>query len=113
MTRLGHRPGEVLTRLSAPENENFDFFSVRHGPVSFAWIRTRLGTVGVEPRRRAAVQECFPAISISLLRGQLQLAHEVDQVVLFLSGEFELLDQVEKLDGVFERQQPAVVEIGR
>ena len=41
----------------------------------------------------------------------LQLPHEVNQVVLFLGSEFKFLDQVEELHRVFQCQKPAVVEI--
>src|SRR5467141_141879 len=36
MARLGHRPGEVLPRLSAPQNEDLELFNVRHwaGPMT-------------------------------------------------------------------------------
>src|ERR1700719_1450352 len=41
----------------------------------------------------------------------LQLPHEINQVVLFLGSEFEFQDQVEELHRVFQCQKPAVVEI--
>jgi hypothetical protein len=37
MTRLGHRPREVLTRFSTPKNENFISFNVLHFFISFTY----------------------------------------------------------------------------
>src|ERR1700676_4729609 len=41
----------------------------------------------------------------------LQLPHELNQIVLFLGSEFEFQDQVEELHRVFQCQSPAVMEI--
>src|SRR2546428_13093309 len=42
-----------------------------------------------------------------------ELSQEGDQVALLLSCELDAGDQVEELDGVVERQQPPVVQVGR
>src|SRR6476646_10811857 len=43
----------------------------------------------------------------------LQLPHELNQIVLFLDSEFEFQDQVEELHRVFQCQKPTVMEIRR
>src|SRR5437867_2816123 len=42
MTRLGHRPGEVLTRFPASKNENFISFNVLHFSISFTYLNIRV-----------------------------------------------------------------------
>src|SRR5712692_6926109 len=42
----------------------------------------------------------------------LQDAQERDQICLLLLRQVKLLDQIEKLDSIFERQQSTVVEVG-
>src|SRR5713101_9226374 len=42
-----------------------------------------------------------------------ELPQEGDQVALLLSAELDSGDEVEELDGVVERQQPPVVQVGR
>ena len=42
MTRFGHRPGEVLARFPAPNNENFMSFNVRHFFLSFTYLNIRV-----------------------------------------------------------------------
>jgi hypothetical protein len=37
MTRLGHRPGEVLARFPAPNNEDLITFNVLHFFISFTY----------------------------------------------------------------------------
>ena len=56
----------------------------------------RLGVVAAHPRRRPH---------------DLQLPHELNQIVLFLGSEFEFQDQIEELHSVFQRQEPAVMKI--
>ena len=43
----------------------------------------------------------------------LQLPHERDELLLLLLGQLRLQDQVEELYRVFQRQKPAVMEVGR
>jgi len=50
------------------------------------------------------------AVTLTL---QLQDAHEGDQILLFLGSQIQLQDEIEELDRIFEREQPAVVQIRR
>src|SRR4051812_21156077 len=43
----------------------------------------------------------------------LERSHEGSEVLLFLTAEPELEDQIEELDGIFERQAAAVVQVRR
>src|SRR5678810_1368699 len=45
------------------------------------------------------------------VRARSQLPHERNQILLFLRRQFDLENQVEEFDGIFERQQSAVVQI--
>src|SRR5262245_31465003 len=47
------------------------------------------------------------------LNSSLQLTQEGDQVALFVGGQLGLQDQVEKLDGVFQGKQAAVMKVRR
>jgi hypothetical protein len=40
--RLSRRPGEILTRFPAPNNENFISFNVRHFFLSFTYLNIRV-----------------------------------------------------------------------
>jgi hypothetical protein len=67
-------------------------------------VRTRLTTAA---RTRAGARIG------SLPARHLELPEESDQRLFFLRGELCLENQVEELDRIFERQQTAVMEIGR
>jgi hypothetical protein len=68
--------------------------------------------------RRLAVAggpEDFDALlpAANLGGGTLKGAHERHQVLLLLCGQLVAQDQVEEFDGIIQRQQPLIMQVGR
>src|SRR5436190_7609306 len=64
--------------------------------------------------RRSATNDMVSVLAVRRMRVisqvvALQLSHKCNQIGLFLRIEFQLEDQIEKLDGVLKRQASAIV----
>src|SRR6266446_9395808 len=72
-----------------------------------SWERGRLAHPRPHTRERAGETPALPGDGLS------KSEHVSDEIVLFLLVQLQAEDQVEELNGVGERQQTSVVQVGR
>src|SRR5437773_3048739 len=84
----------------------------RSKPISTAMIAmTTSSSISVKPRRYRSME--LVSSHRRPGRDRLQGSHERHQVLLLALAELQVEKDVEELDGVLERRQPAVVQVRR